>query len=110
MESWPNNRLSLDSIAEESHITIVLFQISIYKDLPLRNNHLIQYLPNASCFPGALINGLNHQHSLLPQLPHCFAAILETAGALHVSDGIALDAVVRGFLLQDVDELEIVWV
>lgn len=72
-----------------------------------RHNHLIQDLGHAPPQPRSPIHDANHKYGLALQLAHRFPAILEAAGAFHVADGIALDAVVRRLLLQDVDELEV---
>ena len=73
-----------------------------------RHYHLIQNNPHAGAPSRALIDLIDQSQRPFFQLPQRGPAILEAACTLHVGDGVALDAWVGGFLLEDVEELEVV--
>lgn len=54
--------------------------------------------------PQAILNPLNKPLRLPPQLINNAFRVLKAALAFHILQGIALDLLVCGFLLQDVDE------
>ena len=76
-------------------------------ELGTSDRHLFQDNPHTSPLSSTLVNLLNQHQSLLIQLSQYDPTILETPGTLHVFDGILLDFVVGGFLLQYVDQLPV---
>lgn len=73
----------------------------------LSHGHFIQYPPNTRTLSSSAIHAINRGERFFPQVLHRASAILKTARALHVADGVALDDVVGGFLLEDVDQLQV---
>lgn len=79
--------------------------------LQRRGNNLLQYSshldPVALALRRLAVNLVNHPVRLVPQLRHHLARVRKAARPLHVLDRVQLDFLVRWFLPQDVDELQI---
>ena len=61
-------------------------------------------------FTGSFVQLLNHEQRLVDQLLDHPLRVFKTSRAGHVIHGILLDSILRGLLLEDVDQLEVLLV
>ena len=75
--------------------------------MPSLYDHLIQESSHSISNPGSSIHRVEHRSALHSQIFQRLATVVETPSRFHVCHRIPLDLLITGFLLKDVDELQI---